>query len=318
MIEDNIIKNRPNIRSSSVKQYITCLKILRKKIDGKNDMENTDFLNDYTKVIELIKDEKITTQKNRLVCVIVALSANDKPDKELIDKYQKRLKELNNEYVTFLKTQKKTDTQEKNWIEYDDLVKIYNTVMQDIKHYDITKKEILNDKEFDLLQQLVILRTYIDNPLRNDFADMKVINAKEYKKLKDDDKNNYLAILKKNKKIFILNDFKNRKIIGKKQIEITPSLNKIINSWLKYNKSGYFLVKKDRKTPMNPNGITKYLNKIFDKRIGKKISSSMIRHIIISKVNENQPTILEEEKKEQEVENKFLHSGTMNKLYRKI
>jgi hypothetical protein len=146
---------------------------------------------------------------------------------------------------------------------------------------------------------------------------MKIISGEDYVKLKENNKN-YLVVFKKNKKQFILNDFKNKQKIGKKQLDITPSLNKVINIWLKFNKSGWYLVKKDRTTPMNPNNITKYLNKIFMSNTGKKIGSSLIRHIVISKISENDPTIAEEEEKEKAIENKFLHSKEMNKLYRKI
>ena len=317
-IENNIILKRPNIKQSSLYTYMVSLKSLRKQIDKKTDMNSTDFLQNYDKVMESIKDMKITTKKNRITAILVALGSDTPINTDLIDKYQIKLKDLNDTYSAFLRTQKKTETQEKNWLNYDDLVSVYNNVMKNVKLEKIITKKELTDKEFNLFQQLVILRTYLDFPLRNDFADMKVINATEYAELKADDDNNYLAIFPKNKKKFILNDFKNKKIIGRKMLDITPSLNKVINQWLKYNTSRYYLVKTDRKTPMNPNNITKYLNKLFMKKTGKKIGSSLIRHIVISKLTENEPTIEEEEKKEKEIETKFLHSKEMNKLYRKI
>ena len=317
-IENNIILKRPNIKQSSLYTYMVSLKSLRKQIDKKTDMNSTDFLQNYDKVMESIKDMKITTKKNRITAILVALGSDTPINTDLIDKYQIKLKDLNDTYSAFLRTQKKTETQEKNWLNYDDLVSVYNNVMKNVKLEKIITKKELTDKEFNLFQQLVILRTYLDFPLRNDFADMKVINATEYAELKADDENNYLAIFPKNKKKFILNDFKNKKIIGRKMLDITPSLNKVINQWLKNNTSGYYLVKTDRKTPMNPNTITKYLNKLFVSKTGKKIGSSLIRHIVISKLTENEPTIEEEEKKEKAIENKFLHSKEMNKLYRKI
>ena len=88
--------------------------------------------------------------------------------------------------------------------------------------------------------------------------------------------------------------------------------------WLKYNKSGYYLTNSDRKSPINSNGITKFLNKIFMKEFNKKISTSMLRHIQISHLNKDKPTIKEIEKKEQKVEDKFMHSKAVNELYRKI
>lgn len=317
-IEENIILARPDMKQSSLYTYLVSLKNLNRLMDNNTNLDNTKFLQNYDKVMATInKETKITTKKNRLTAILVALGSDTNKNNDLIDKYQKKLKELNDEYNIFLKTQKKTDSQANNWLNHNELIQVFNEVMKDIKRDKINTKIELTDKEFDLLQQLLILRTYLDFPLRNDYADMKIIYSDDYNKLKDTDVDNYLAILPK-KKLFILNDYKNKKRIGRKIIEITSSLNKIINIILKHNKSGFFLVKKDRKTPMNPNNITKYLNKIFIKRSGKKISSSLIRHIIISKLSEGQPTILEEEKKNQEIEDKFLHSSNINKLYRKI
>lgn len=57
--------------------------------------------------------------------------------------------------------------------------------MNQVKARDINKKESsmhLNNRDFDLLQQYVILRTYLAFPIRNDFADMKIVNLREYKK----------------------------------------------------------------------------------------------------------------------------------------
>jgi hypothetical protein len=197
------------------------------------------------------------------------------------------------------------------------LIGVYKELFNLIKKNNLFSKNELTDKEFMLVQELILLKSHIDFPVRNDFADMKIITEEECKKLKDDDTNNYLCIQKDNMK-FILNDYKNRKRLGKKEIEINKNLVKLIKKWVKINKSGYFLVKKDRKTPLTSNQITKTFNRLFIKRTGKLISTSMIRHIIISHLTKNEPTILEEQKKQKETEEKYLHSNEVNKLYRKI
>ena len=318
-----IMKSR-NIKESSCKTYLTALKKINKKIDNSIELKNTKFLKNYDKVMKVINEEnKITSKKNKLTAVIVALNSDTDKDTELIDKYNNELKKLSDTYTAFLKTQKKTETQEKNWIEYDELIKLINKIMAEVKHREINKNrgnKELSNRDFDILQQYVILRTYIDYPLRNDYADMKILKLKDYKKLDDKERedNNYLVLLNNNKKQFHINQFKNRKFIGKKILDINPKLNKIINLWLRFNKSGYYLVKSDRKTPMNPNLITKFLNKIFLKHKSKRISSSMIRHIIISHDLKDQKTIQQKEKENKLIENKFLHSKGINDLYRKI
>lgn len=328
-IESNIKKTR-NIKESSLRTYMSSLKTLKKQIEpqDKTGLVNINFLKDFDKVMNRISEEKkITSKKNKLTAILVALNSNISDeesnrieDNKLIDKYGKELKKLADKYMVFLKEQTKTPTQKENWIDYKDLIEVVNQLMKEVKHHSIAKKKELNKKEYDLLQQLVILRTYLDFPIRNDFADMKIITKKDFNKLPQNDQEqlNYLVLLPKNKKQFYINNFKNQKFMGSKKLDIQPKLNRIINIWLKYNNSGYFLTKVDRVTPMNPNNITKFLNKIFIKQTGKSISTSLIRHIIISHLMANEPTIKQNDIKKQQIEDTFLHTQDMNQLYRKI
>lgn len=320
------IKKSRNIKNTSLNTYMSSLKKLKKTIDPENPiLTDTKFLQNYNKTMDAInKEHKITSKKNKLTSILVALNSDTPKNTDLIDKYNTELKTLGEKYLSFLRQQIKTDTQKKNWLNYDELISIVNKVMSYVKTRGIHKKiegDKLTEKEFDILQQYVILRTYLTFPLRNDFADMRVLKLKEYKELQDEEKEdkNYLVLLHNNKKRFYINQFKNKKFIGSKVLDIPLELSRVISLWLKFNKSGYYLVKKNRKTPMSPNAITKFLNKIFVKYAnGKKISSSMIRHIVISHRLKDEKTIKEKEEEEKKIENTFFHSKALNDLYRKI
>lgn len=323
-LEEQIKKSR-KIAKTSLKQYMSSLKALRKRMDPDvtGPIESTEFLNDIDIVLESIDEYKtITTKKNILTAVLVALGSDSPKKEELIEKISETLHNYNKKYIKFLKTQKKTETQLKNWIEYEELVEIINNIGREVKAMKIHKKKKLTKREFDLLQQYVILMTYMNFPLRNDFADMEVETLADYKKIPDDEKEhtNYLVLSSNNVKHFHINDFKNKRLIGKKVMKVPKSLNKIINIWLKYNKSGYYLVRiSDREFPMRPNDITRYLNKIFkDRADGKRISTSMIRHIIISYELRDEPTIEEKELSDKKIEDRFFHSRDINSLYRKV
>ena len=296
---------RPNARESTLKAYVAVLTKMKK--DFKSD--NFNFLENYEDVMEYLNKSKLTTIKNKLTAIIVYMKAK----KKNADKYQKKLEELSKEYMEKLKDQTKTQTQEQNWVEFEELQKLSDKLLQNIK--PLKKKEKLNKREYDKLQQAVILATYLVFPIRNDYADMKVIKKKELKKASD--KKNYL-VLDKNKKYFHINNYKTSKSLGSKVLEVPKHLNKILNIWLKRNTSGFFLTQTNMEAPMNPNNITKYLNKIFKKHLGKKISSSMIRHISISKDLQNKKTIREQEEEKKQAENKYMHSQNMNHLYRKV
>ena len=124
----------------------------------------------------------------------------------------------------------------------------------------------------------------------------------------------------KSKKIIQLNQFKNVKTIGPKSFLLSTKLNNLYEVWLKHNKSGWLIVQKtDKDNPVTSNQITKYLISIFKQYYpDKNISSSMLRHIIISHYNKDEPTLKEIEKKNEAIENKFMHSNGVNQLYRKV
>jgi site-specific recombinase XerD len=306
-------KSRIKLKDTSIKTYIVSLKLLKKQIG--NDKEGCyNFLNDYEKVIKHLENNKITTQKNKLTAIIVFLKAINAND-NLVKKYTDKLEELGKTYNDFLKTQEKTETQKNNWIEYEELVKLANKLMLEVKNNGYKNKTELNNKEFNLLKKLIIIKTYINYPIRNDFSDMKIIKKKDINK--HDNNNNYLVIDGKNKE-FHINSYKNKDRLGSKIYKIDNTLNRLINLWLKFNKSGYYLVQYDRKKPMTPNNITKFLNSIFKKEFNKKISTSMLRHITISHLLKNKPSIKEEEEKNKAIEDKFLHSKGINDIYRKI
>ena len=112
----------------------------------------------------------------------------------------------------------------------------------------------------------------------------------------DDKTNNYFDVEKKQ---FIFNVFKTAKKDGQLTIDIPDELMTVLNLYLKYhplynpkNKSNIpFLVFCGGKPFDKINTITRFLNKIFD----KKISASMLRHIYLSSKYGN---VLKEQEKD--------------------
>jgi hypothetical protein len=323
MLIDLIKAKRPNICENTLIAYERQLTKMFKDLGNKGEIKNSKFLHNYNKVEDYIdKLTKITTKKNKLTAIIVAIDAdkNFKGKEDLKDKYQKKLKGLNEEYNDFLKKQVKTPTQEKNWIEYSDMVEIANDLVKKVKGFK--KKDKLENHEFETLQNTILLKTHLEFPIRNDLSEVKITDLEKYEKLNEKEKNkhNWLIKYPNNKMVFVLNNFKNSKKLGSKKYDVPKKLVNLYKLWFKFNTSDYFLVsKRDRNQPINGNTQTKYFNSLFHKYYpDKNISSSLIRHIVISHFSEDQPTIEELEKKAQEIENKYLHSASMNAKYRKI
>lgn len=307
----DILKSR-NIKAISLKNYLASINQLCKKLKGECLNNDITFLSDTKKVIELIESlGKITTKKNYITAIIVVLKAYPDKYKTEIDIYSELLKTKTDNYNKQLQEQSKTKTQKDNWLDYDELI----LVKEDLK------RKYKQNKTFENLQKYLILLTYINHPLRNDFAQMKVLKNQEYKKVdkQEKEKYNWLIVSSRNKMKFILNQYKNKNRLGKREIEILdPELKRTINAWLKINTSKWYFVKSDQTTPQTPNGTTKYLNSIF-KPYNKKISSSMIRHILISHQYADEKTIKEKQQEEQQHENKYLNSKKVaDAVYRKV
>ena len=321
-LQELIKTKRPNIADSTLKSYVNCLRKIKKDLKLDGELKNAEFLHDTEHVIKYINGhDKITTKKNKLTCIIVALDA-DKDYKHKhrdIEIYQTLLKSLNEDYNLFLSSQTKTITQRKNWIEYDELVTIANNLVNSVKKYKT--RDDLNKLEMSELQNAVLLKTHLVFPIRNDLSEVRIITNNDYEKLTEPQKieNNWL--IKSNKKMkFIFNNFKNAKRIGSKEYDLPRNLVNLYNIWFKFNKSNNLLVsKKDMKSKINSNNQTKYFNAIFKPYYpDKKISSSLIRHIVISHFAEGEPTIAEEKEKEKAIEDKYMHSSAINKTYRKV
>jgi hypothetical protein len=90
----------------------------------------------------------------------------------------------------------------------------------------------------------------------------------------DEEKDNYVDV--KNSQ-FVFNSYKTAKVYGKTKVDIPKPLKLILNKWLKLNDTDYLLFDAN-KNPLSSSQIAHRLNEIF----GRKISTSMLRHIFLT------------------------------------
>ena len=307
------IGEKRKLRPSSINAYVSNMNKLHKLMYDK-DIEDLDFLKDKKKVMETIDNKKLSTRKTYLAAVVVTLMAFDK-DEKLISYYRDEMEDLAKKFNTEMETQKKSDTQDKNWVSLATLRKVMRKYRNELMEKGIFKKDAdsLTTKEFDLLQKWIVASLYIldDNPpLRNDYT-MEIIKNADYNKLSEAQKReqNYLVIKSRNSKAFSLGEYKTSGKYGTKLIPVGKKLNSALNIWLKFNTTDHLLLN-SKKEPMTANGITKYLQKVFEPT-GKNISSSLIRHIFIS---DKFPA---QNKEKEDVASKMGHSVAQQTLYSK-
>ena len=321
-----IQKKRPEITESSLHTYLTSLRMLYTQyVDGDEEKLkkplSTKFLHDFNGIKKLLDTCKTkNTCKNRLTAILVGLDAEKKRrDQNLIDKYQALLKDVMVDVNKQIESQEMTRKESKNWVTMDEVKEVVNKILGKINDSNLWKKQNLSKTEYLLIEKYILLRFYIQYPWRNYVANTKVVTPSEYEELSDNEKNNANYLVRDGNKFkFMLNYYKNVKKLGKKQYDIEPSIARLLVKFFKINKSGWMFTLANKTEPVSANGITKMLNSIFQEYTGKKVSTSLLRHVQISDYREGEESIEEKRQKEKYIQDRFQHSSGMNDTYRRI
>ncbi len=312
------IEESRNIKPNSLRAYLISIKRLYERIEGDKEMKNLDWLKDEKKVIGVLDDMKQSTKKNYTAAIIVALSSQGKKYETEVKQYREFLDGVAKAYKEEVEEQTKSEKESKNWVSLKKLRKVMNGYKREIMERDLLRKEPdkLTNKEFNLIQKWVVASLYIldeNPPLRNDYI-MEVISKSKYDDMTEADlkKGNYLVVMSRNKKFFSLGQYKTDKKYDTKRIDLGKQLNSVMNVWLRINKSGHLILNSQRK-PITSNGLTKYLNKVFEPTGKSNISSTMLRHIFITE-KIGGPAL----KEKQELADKMGHSVEQQELYKKV
>ncbi len=238
-----------------------------------------------------MEQKTLSTRKNYLASILVALSPKGrgkyaKGNEKVGNDYTAYLKGLHEEYSSKMEDQRKTDKEKGKWATMKDLEKVRRKYGSAIKKigYNQSHTELKKQKRhMDLIQKYVVASLYLLHPpRRNSYANMKVVDNSAFNKIPqaEKDNNNYLVVASRNRKFFSFGDYKTKKVMGVQKIPVERELNTVLNLWLKVNKTENLLLD-SKGNKMTANGLTKFLYKVFEPT-GKKISSSMIRHIFLT------------------------------------
>jgi hypothetical protein len=301
------IKNaRPSIKDSTITQYVVLLSQLKKMFDS-NDFS---FLKDFDEVVNKLEPKHFTTQRNFYNSIIVLLNALDE-DKDLIKQYTELRDELNDQYKNS-QTDKISEKQKKNFASMDEINDMLSQMEKEIKQKKIKTKGNLTGKEKDLYMMYTIYNMLRHIPTRNDIAGMIITTPKNYPKLSKE--HNYLVIARNNM-YYMLNQFKTNKTYGNdKRIDLPPELTKIVRSFIRATgkKGGDVLFTTSTGNPISRNVLSQMLLKTSKKYIGKSVSTTMMRKIVVSH------ELGDLKKKQQELADKMQHSvGMQNAIYNK-
>jgi integrase len=299
-----------NLSPSSINLYLRNLK----KLNNDEDYNDFKFLKDTEQITKKLENLKDNTKRQYLIAIVSVLNSYGDKYEKLRNSYYKLMKDMTLK-LKETPTTEMSITQNENWITWDDVLEVYKKMKEELDKIINSKKKVITELQFNKLLRFVILSLYVLIPPRRnlDWLDMVItFNSDTSDKTK-----NYLDV---NKKEFVLNVFKTSKKDGSMTIPIPDNLMDILMVYITYRedvkemkkKKAYhnipLIVNYDGSKISTVNFITRLLNKVF----GKKISSSMLRHIYLS-------SKYGEVMKEQQEDSKMMsHNMTTQKDYIKL
>ena len=300
------MKTRKNEKLSkiSINNYIAKLNKLSHMILG-HDYTDYKFLEDYKKVIDIIKNSDLKSKKDYITPIIKVLQ-HYKIDDDIIKNYRNILsnhKEDEDKKRGDNKLQKQKDKD--NIMTLEEINKKYN-------EYNIETNGKIDPNK--LIYKLIVAFYFKDELIpRNDLSNFKIASDKK-KELNNE--YNYI-ILKDNKpnKIIMLN-YKTSPTYGKQSFNITNELSDLLKIYIDMfkKKNGDYLFSTSDNEPIKRNTFLKYIMKSMDEVLGKPLNIDLIRSILISNFLNDKTTINERK----EYARRFLHSSDVQQEYAKM
>lgn len=264
---------------STANAYIKSLYAL----NNKKSFKNLSFLKDTDAIDKKLSEYAETTQRALLATIVSTLGLyKNKPTfKKVFQHYYDAMMKRSGEVRAEEGKNEKTEKQKENWLSWKEI----EERKEELKGEVAKMKKTITASEYEKLLQFVVLSLYTEiQPRRNqDYLDMYIVKKWNDKMPQD---KNYLDMATKK---FIYCKYKTSKKNGVQTHEIPAPLMEAIDAYLKYHPlwKGVakrkadpikFLVAQDGAPMTAVNAITRILNRIF----GKKVGSSMLRHIYIS------------------------------------
>lgn len=266
------------IAESTATQYLQTLY----KLNGSKPFKSLAWTRKVDDVQKIIDTYAPTTQGNQYAVLSAVLFAHSKKGA-----YKKAYEHWRGKMLDYKKDKDgesahvKTEKEDEAWLTWDEVEEKKAALKRDVASFASNKH--ITALQFDKLLQYVVLSLYTDIPPRRnqDFLDMYVV--KKWTKEMETDRNYYDVATHK----FIFNKFKTAKTYGQQTVDVPNTeeapLQQTLATFIKFHPLGKqkefkLLVKADGSNLNTVNAITRILNRIF----GKKIGSSMLRHLYLS------------------------------------
>ena len=267
------------------------------RLNDNQPVEDIKFLSRPAQIMRKIADFKPTTQRTFIISIISLLSQIPKT-KKLYDKYYEILLKVNDQ----IRSDSETNNKANNLINWESVEEKQEELKREVDNFKT--KSSINQREYDLLLQYVVLSLYtLIPPRRNkDYLLMEVVDKYEDSMYRGD-----LNYYSKDTNEFIFNNYKTAKTFKQQRQEIPFKLQEVLDIYMKFRPkdSPAFLVYYNKKPLKQINAITRILNST----VGDNIGASKLRH---SYLTGKYGTVLEEMEKDAKA---MSHSTQQQKDY---
>jgi hypothetical protein len=268
----------PEVAESSIKAYMTNLNHISTYLDQPLSVS---LFKDFDSIRKDLEELKYTnnTLKNKISSIVTYLRMYDAPA-ETIQKYSDYIDALSGKLSRQAETMTKSDKEEDNWMTKGELEEYADKLKSELPKKPTSYADILKWSKY------IVLAYHIKYPMRNELSDVAIV----YSMTKINPNLNYFIVDKKKGTVkALIQKFKTSKTYKEIDIDIIPSLAKDIVEYCKhltnYKKNNdvdndWLLINK-KNEKFSRNDYTFFVQSIFEP-LGKKISTTMIRKIIVS------------------------------------
>ena len=217
LITDKLRQNRDTLSDSSLRTYTSILSNLYKKVYPDTELDLKKFEN-QKKFLTFMKDMDGSKRKTYLSALVVLCSN--------CPMYSEQMNKDGQQYKALQKTQTKTEKQQDNWVEQDELHLIMSNLQTEANKVFKMKNPTILDLQIaqNYIMLCLVSGKYI--PIRRslDWSELKLKNY-------NGENDNYLEKGKKGWK-FIFNVYKTHRFHDTQESIITAELKKILTKWL--------------------------------------------------------------------------------------
>jgi hypothetical protein len=271
-------KKKPGLAESSAISYIKNLY----NLNDKKPFKSLAFLKNTEAIDEKLRGYADNTKKTLLGIIVGTIAVKNIRSKKALDHYRRQLDGNAKALREVENTNVKSEKQERNWINSDDIHKMKEERWKALNE-KIGNKAKITPGVYDELLNALLVSLYTDTTPRRNQDYMKMVIVKKWNEKTMPNDVNYLDLAGDR---FIFNVYKTARKYGQHIVPVSEPLHAVLIKYLKYHpdKGGkwlntpHFLVGVDGKPLTAINAITRRLNKYF----GKNVGSSMLRHIYLS------------------------------------